>query len=151
MRTGISELEKCTVDASVILKLVVEEEYSMQARRLASDFGDGRVALNAPSIIDYEVGSVLYKMVRNKIIEPKYAEEAFGRLLKLPIPKIAPANFVAVLGVSNSLGIHYYDCLYILAAKESKSALVSSDQKLINAARKLLPADSAVHLKDMET
>lgn len=117
---------------------------------MASDFGDGKVTLNAPSIIDYEVGSVLYKMVRNKIMEFKYTQEAFDRLLKLPIAKVAPTDFVAVLGVSNNLGIHYYDCLYILAAKESRSVLVSSDQKLVNAAKKVLPADAAVHLKDME-
>lgn len=141
---------KYTVDASVLLKLVIEEEYSLHAKKLALEFADSKVMLNAPSIVDYELGSVLYKMVRDKIIESKYAEEAFRRLLKLPIVKVAPADLVAVLGISSNLGIHYYDCLYILAAKESKSALISSDQKLVNAAKKVLPADaSAVHLKDI--
>lgn len=143
-------LKKYTVDASVILKLVVEEEYSLQARRLASDFGDGKVALNAPSIIDYEVGSVLYKMTKNRILEFKYAQEAFGKLLNLPIAKVSLNDFVAVLGVSNDLGIHFYDCLYILAAKESRSALISSDQKLVKAAKRVLPPDTAVFLKDIE-
>ena len=89
-------------------------------------------------------------MTRHKIIELEYAGKAFGRLLKLPISKAEPINFVSILDISNDLGIHYYDCLYILTARESRSALVSSDQKMLNAAKKVLPTDAAIHIKDFE-
>ncbi|MGI0048097.1 MAG: type II toxin-antitoxin system VapC family toxin [Nitrososphaera sp.] len=146
----MGKFSKCTVDASVLLKLVVEEEYSLQASKIAADFGDGRVALYAPGIIDYEIGSVLYKMTRDRIIGPKYAEEAFGRLLNLPVAKVALTDFVAVLRLSNSLGVHFYDCHYIMAARESRTALVSADEKMVKAAKSVLPTDAAVHIKDFE-
>jgi predicted nucleic acid-binding protein len=101
-------------------------------------------------MIDYEIGSVLYRMARDKVIEPKYAEESFGRLLNLPITKVVPDDLVAVLRLSNDLGVHFYDCLYIMAAKESRTALVSADERMVKAAKRVLPTDAAVHIKDYE-
>lgn len=126
---------KYTVDASVLVKLVVEEEYSQNAVNLISD---PKTILYAPSIIYHEVGSVLYKMTRRSVMEKKYAVQAYGNLIKLPIEvsnddwNVLPT----ILEMSLKLELHFYDCLYIHAARKTGSALVSSDRKLLVAADK---------------
>lgn len=126
-----------TVDASVLVKLIVEEENSANALKLISMSAE-KDLLYAPDIIYYEVGSVLYKMCKRNVIEQGYAAQAYAMLLQLPLEttsymrsKILPD----ILAMSVKLGMHFYDCLYIHTAKLTGSTLVTSDQKLQNAAR----------------
>lgn len=125
---------KYIVDANVLVKLVVEEEYSENALKLISD---QKATLLAPSISYYEVGSVLYKMSRRGIVEKSYVVAAFENLLKLPI-EIQEVGSVLprILDMSLRLELHFYDCLYIHMANKTGSTLVSSDQKLLSAAAK---------------
>lgn len=90
-------------------------------------------------------------MAKVEIVEPKYAEQAFDKLMKLPIDRVEPIDHVAVLRLSISLGIHYYDCQYIMAARELKSTLVSSDEKMVKTAKRVLPQDCAIHIRDIIT
>lgn len=126
---------KYTVDASVLVKLVVEEEYSQNAVKIISD---PKTILYAPSIIYHEVGSVLYKMTRRGIMEKNYAVRAYENLIKLPI-EISNDDWNVlpnILEMSLRHELHFYDCLYIHTAKKTGSALVSSDRKLLVAADK---------------
>lgn len=126
---------KYTVDASVLVKLVVEEEYSQNAVKLISD---PKTILYASSIIYHEVGSVLYKMTRRGIMEKNYAVRAYENIIKLPIEvsnddwNVLPR----ILEISLKHELHFYDCLYIHAARKTGSTLVSSDRKLLAAADK---------------
>lgn len=126
---------KYTVDANVLVKLVVDEEYSQNALKLISD---QRSALHAPSIVYKEVGSVLYKMTRRGIMDGSYGVTAYKSLTKLPIEILEDdwAVLPNILEMSLRLGSHFYDCMYIHTAKKTGSVLVSSDQKLLNAAAK---------------
>lgn len=126
---------KYTIDASVLVKTVVDEEHSENALKLISD---QRAVLYAPNILFSEVGSVLYKMTRRGIIEKIYATRAYENLLKLPI-EIQDDDwklFPSVLDMSLRLGLHFYDCLYIQTARKTGSMLLSSDQKLLSIAVK---------------
>ena len=128
---------KYTIDASILVKLVVNEEYSQNALRLISD---PTATLYAPGIIYNEVGSVLYKMTRRSIMDRSYAVQAYENLLKLPIEISSIDNdwnvLPDILEMALRLELHFYDCLYIHAAKKTGSTLVSSDQKLLTAAGK---------------
>ncbi|MGI0046891.1 MAG: type II toxin-antitoxin system VapC family toxin [Nitrosotalea sp.] len=126
---------KYTVDASVLVKLVVEEEYSHNAVKLISD---PKAILHAPSIIYHEVGGVLYKMTRRGIMEKNYAVRAYENLINLPID-VSHDNWSvlpAILEISLKHELHFYDCLYMHTAKKTGSTLVSSDRKLLAAAGK---------------
>jgi predicted nucleic acid-binding protein len=149
----MTAVTRYTVDASVLVKLVVEEEYSSNALKLVSksvDDDDEGVVLYAPDLIYYEIGSVLHKMVRRNIIKQDYAAQAYAKLLKL---SLEVTNYQQqqelqrrggdnnrllseVFEISGRLGTHFYDAFYIHTAKLTKSALVSSDKKLLNTAKK---------------
>jgi len=126
---------KYTIDASILVKLVVDEEHSQDALRLISD---PTATLYAPGIIYHEVGSVLYKMTRRSIIDKRYAVQAYENLLKLPIEILSIDNnsdvLPDILEMALRLELYFYDCLYIHTAKKTGSMLVSSDQKLLTAA-----------------
>ncbi|MGI0087144.1 MAG: type II toxin-antitoxin system VapC family toxin [Nitrosotalea sp.] len=123
-----------TLDASVLVKMIVHEQYSQNAVNLISDH---KAVLYAPDIIYHEVGSVLYKMARRGIMEKSYAVRAYENLIKLPIEISSNLNALPdILGMSLRLGLHFYDCLYIHTAKKTNSTLVSSDRKLLTAADK---------------
>lgn len=126
---------KCTIDASVLVKTVIDEEYSTNALKLISD---QKTILYAPNILFIEAGSVLYKMARRRIVEKSYATEAYANLLKLPIEIHEEdwSGLPGILDMSLRLGIHFYDCLYIRTAKKTASTLISSDQKLLDLAAK---------------
>ncbi|MEM3065356.1 MAG: type II toxin-antitoxin system VapC family toxin [Candidatus Nitrosotenuis sp.] len=124
-----------TVDASVLVKLVVEEEYSSHAVNLISD---PKAILHAPSIIYHEVGSVLYMMVRKHIVGKEYTMKAYENLIRIPIEVLSDDRSVLpnILDMSLKLGLHFSDCLYIHTAKKTNSLLVSSDRKLLTGAGK---------------
>lgn len=124
-----------TVDASVLVKLVVDEEYSHYALKLVSD---PSVIMHAPEIIHYEVGSVLYKMARRGILDKGYSADAYKSLLKLSVELFdCDQNALSdILEMSHRLQLHFYDCCYIYTAKKTRSVLVSSDQKLLDASAK---------------
>lgn len=136
---------KYTVDTSVLVKLVVEEEYSQNAVKLISE---PKTILHAPSIIYHEVGSVLYKMTRRGIMEKRYAIQAYGNLIKLPIEVSSDDWNVLpnILEMSLRHELHFYDCLYIHVARKTSSTLVSSDRKLLAAAGKEC---NTKHLEDI--
>jgi len=53
------EKEKIVIDASVIAKWYLEEEFSGQATELRDAFGTGRVSILAPSLLYYETLNAL--------------------------------------------------------------------------------------------
>jgi predicted nucleic acid-binding protein len=141
-------MKKYTVNASVLVKLVVEEEHSGNALRLISS--NLAATLYAPDIIFYEIASVLYKMARRGIMKPNYALQAYENLLKLPLETVDCKQIPLrnILDMSLRLGVHYYDCLYIHVAKTTSSVLVSSDEQLLAAAGKECKATSLAEIRE---
>ncbi|MDE1862680.1 MAG: type II toxin-antitoxin system VapC family toxin [Thaumarchaeota archaeon] len=123
-----------TVDASVLVKLLVDEQYSQEAVKIVSD---PKTVLYAPDIVYHEIGSVLYKMARRGIIGKNYAVQAYERIIRLPIDVSTDLKALPeILGMSLRLGLHFYDCLYIHTARKTDSTLISSDRRLLTAAGK---------------
>jgi predicted nucleic acid-binding protein len=124
---------KYTVDANVLVKTVVEEDYSKNALEVISD---QKAILYAPNILFNEIGSVLYKMTRKGIMQKIYAIESYNSLLKLPIEiqEEKESGLSCALKMSLKHTLHFYDCLYIHTAKNTDSVLLSSDQKLLDVA-----------------
>jgi predicted nucleic acid-binding protein len=136
---------KYTIDASVLVKTVVDEDYSENALRVVSD---QRTILYAPGILFSEVGGVLYKMTRRGIMQKSYALRAYENLLKLPVEIQEDEKNILpdILEMSLRHSLHFYDCLYIQTARKAGSTLLSSDQKLLDVAAKEC---SVRHLQDI--
>ena len=126
-----------TIDASVVVKSVVKEEGTERALKLFDDFGRGIVDLNAPVILVYEVGNVLYRMaVKMQAISMEYAANAYGEILNLPIRYVSLEDheLVDALRLSVSLDLSFYDACYLGVSRKTGSKLVTADEELIRKA-----------------
>ena len=123
------EKEKVVVDASVIVKWFLEEEFSDEALRLRNDHIRGIIAIAVPSLLEYEVLNALkysgvYSLEELKeigIALNKYGFEVYeleGKLKELTI-KIAVKNNITI-----------YDASYIALATHLNTTLYTSDKEL---------------------
>lgn len=125
-----SQVETLVVDASVIVKWYVMEEHREQAIKLRDDYIEGKLTLNAPSLMPYEVLNAIKQAKKDisfEILETVAESltlygirlhELLGELASLTV-KIAVENEVSV-----------YDAAYIALAKLSDTMLYTCDEKL---------------------
>jgi len=135
------EKEKVVVDASIIVKWFLEEEFSNKALQLRNDYIRGIIAIAVPSLLEYEVLNALkysgvYSVEELKeigIALNKYGFEVYeleGKLKELAI-EIALKNNITI-----------YDASYIALAKHLNTILYTADKELIQK----FP-NTAIHIK----
>jgi predicted nucleic acid-binding protein len=122
-------MKTCVVDASVIAAAFFQEEHAAKARDLLLSGCE----LHAPDLLYAETANVICKRHARREITPDEAAALANDLLHLPI-RIAPcAELVRpALALAFRIGRNAYDCIYVALAVESKSILVSGDQRLLS-------------------
>ena len=125
------------LDASVAIKWAMpsaQEPFTDQSLQLLKRYADGEVSFTVPDVFWAEVGNVLWKGTRQRRWRQDEAESVASdmqardfttvpSLLLLPeAHKIAFAHDRAV-----------YDCLYVALAVQSKTELITADERLANA------------------
>lgn len=119
------------VDASVVLKLVLEELGSDQARRLVESED-----LAAPDFMWLECANVLWVKARRGQISAADAQLALEALLTAPIARFSVHDIVfAAQGIALALNHPVYDCLYLAAAMRENATLVSADARFVQASQ----------------
>ncbi|MBC7250795.1 MAG: type II toxin-antitoxin system VapC family toxin [Anaerolineae bacterium] len=120
------------VDASVVLKLFVDEELSGQARALL-----GRLALSepdqffAPDLFLAECASVLWKYVQFYGYDGEIARANLADLSDLAIQTVSVASlFQEAFEISCRLNIAVYDACYVALAEGLGCPLVTADEIL---------------------
>lgn len=118
------------VDASVVLKWVIEEHDSDRARDLAIS-----ESLVAPDLLYVECANVLWTKARRKLISPSQAAGAFGAIEATPI-RLTPTRHhtAAALALALKLDQTAYDCLYLAVAIDERAVLVTADEAFARAA-----------------
>lgn len=137
-------LSACVVDASVALKLLVEEEGSQVALTLL----DGP-ALLAPELIHVEVASALWRMARTGRLSEADAADALALFQRLPLRRRTGDAALAprALRLARLLDHPVCDCLYLALAMEAAAPVVTADRRFAAAAaRDAASAPLVVHL-----
>jgi predicted nucleic acid-binding protein len=118
------------VDASVVAAAFFPERLSKDARTLLRS----NAVLHAPDLVYAEVANVLWKRCRRSEITCDEASAMLADVLNLPLI-ITPSDQVVHLALELSLRTNrtVYDCLYIALAMQLKTAMLSGDQRLVNA------------------
>ncbi len=125
--------EKLVVDASVLVKWVVPEEYSDDARRIRDDFLEGRVLIHVPCIALLEASSALRKYVVRGFTDDGTATEALRLLVDsgIRIEPLGVEDPLSALSLSLDAGITVYDAYYVSLARKLDAPLVTADEKLL--------------------
>lgn len=135
-------MDRVCIDASVALKLVVDEDGSAAARELWRTWAVGGVLPIAPPLLPFECVSALRRMVVRGDLDGRRATAARDQLLALPIQLAAPpALFVHAWNLAAKLERpQVYDSFYLALAELLDTVLWTADERFFNAARHRLPA-----------
>ncbi|MCL4302004.1 MAG: type II toxin-antitoxin system VapC family toxin [Anaerolineae bacterium] len=129
------------VDANLVVKLVVEEAYSSETRTLWRGWQNEGREVVAPSLLRFEVTSVLRKHVVRGLRTAAESRQALELALAFEIQYIEPANFhLQAFELADRLGRPAaYDAHYLAVAEYLACDLWTADERLVNAVRSMLP------------
>jgi predicted nucleic acid-binding protein len=124
------------VDASVVAKwfLPTHEPLVPEALVLFSRYASGQVQFIVPDLFWAELGNILWKAIRQGRCTKSTAEAAIESLKQrnlLTEPSLILLNLA--FKIATSFDRSFYDCLYVALAVESKSELITADERLVNA------------------
>ena len=124
------EKEKVVVDASIVVKWYLEEEFSSQAIELRDAFGTGKVTILAPSLLYCEALNALrYSGV--------YREEELmlvgGSLSLYGLEAMEPTREMLemIAHISLSHDITVYDAAYVVLANLADAILYTTDAEIL--------------------
>ena len=128
------------VDASVVIKWVLNEEGRPPALRLLQLYQDGVTTLLAPRLLFVETGNVLWKHVQRGSLDAPQAMQAFDRLMSNAPVLASPARLEsAALRLALAHRQTAYDSLYLALAIERQCELITADARLFSAVHRVLP------------
>ena len=124
------------VDASVVIKVLVNEEYTNNARALFHPDHVANVTLLLPEFVLIECTNILWKYVRFHGMSEATAKRLAELLQKLPLER-AQITFVLPraleIGLTHELAV--YDSVYIALAETLHYPLITVDRRQAQAAQ----------------
>jgi predicted nucleic acid-binding protein len=131
------------VDASVAVKWClpsVREELAAEAEALLASSRREEVRFFVPDLFWIELANALWKAVRRNAISPSNAALAISFMRDLDIATLHSVDIVPqALDLAITHGRTVYDSLYVALAIQSKSNLITADQRLANALASRFP------------
>lgn len=133
------------VDASVVVKLLVDEEGSDRARQLLVTEPD----IHVPHLLASEVANSLWRMARQGKIEPAGAVELAASVHRMPLSWADDEEIAAgAVRLAVELDHPAYDCMYLALAHELGHSLVTADMRFANLIAPTAHAGAVVTLSE---
>ena len=129
------------IDASLVIKLVVEEEYSPEVRTLWRNWVDDGYYLVAPPLLRYEVASVLRKQVARGLRTTSESRRALELALAFDIQYLEPVDLhLRTFDLAGRLGRPVaYDAHYLALAEHLACEFWTADEWLVSAVQGTAP------------
>ncbi|MFH0793229.1 MAG: type II toxin-antitoxin system VapC family toxin [bacterium] len=124
---------RCVVDASVAIKLFVEEPLSDRAELLFSQLAsDPDSRLYVPDLFFVECANILWKYSQRFGYPPAEARKSLSRLNSLALDRIPLAEILPdALDIALAHSITVYDACYVAAALLLNIPMVTADRRLV--------------------
>lgn len=125
-------IEACVVDASVGIKLFVEEEGSEQADRLFQQLAEQPHArFYVPDLFFVECANILWKYVRQFGYPAENARQDVADLRALALRSVSTVDLiVSGLDLALEYKLTAYDACYATLAKQTHLPLITADRPL---------------------
>ena len=135
---------RCVVDASVAIKLFVNEPWSNEAHALFNHLAaDPLARFYVPDLFYVECANILWKYVRRFGLPSEAAHDNLVQLSELMLQSIPTFDLmIDALDLAVTYAISSYDGCYVALARRLKLPLVTADEKL---ARTLSRTSSDIH------
>ena len=128
------------IDANVLFKVVIREEFSERAQALyAATLSAGR-PIFAPPHWAAELTQALYRLIRRRLITAEESDQALGQFLRFPIQTIGtPELYQRAFLFARTHTVSTYDSLYVVLAQMLDTELWTDDRRLINSVEGVAP------------
>lgn len=125
-------IDECVVDASVGIKLFLEEEGSEQANLLFRQLAENPAArFYVPDLFFVECANILWKYVRRFDYPVENARHDVADLQALALRTISTADLIVLaLELALTYGITAYDASYAVLAQQINLPLITADESL---------------------
>ena len=129
------------VDASVLVKLYIEEEFSQQALSLVSNSWAVGRSIVGPAHLLSEVTNAIRKQEHQGNLTASEADRAVQRLMALPISLVSvPEVYQEGLIFSREQGLrHAYDSMYAVLARMTDAEFWTDDRMFLRAVESAAP------------
>jgi predicted nucleic acid-binding protein len=137
-------LEKVVLDASVIAKWYLKEEYSEQALKLRDNYISGRITIAVPTLLEYEVLNALK-------CSGAYSEQELTEIARslnkygFEYWRLKDRIKDEIIKIASKYDITIYDASYLALATLLKAPFYTADEELLS---KIAELKTAKHLKD---
>jgi len=124
------------LDASIILKLILEEQDTPLALQLRENHITGEDKIAAPELLYYELANVLATKVAIPI---NNASSALAEIFNLEIDTytLGLEEFLSSISVSRKYKISVYDSSYVILAERLNCDFVTADAQLFRKTKDL--------------
>lgn len=116
------------IDASIAVKWLYEEPYSIEARRFLRQ----PITRVAPHFLILECLSAIQRKVKRREITPEEGWQGFSLFIQsIPIQLDSSDTLMErAYQLGNELWHSVYDCIYLALAEKENAILVTADRKL---------------------
>lgn len=134
------------VDVSVAVKWMLPEPLAADAVRLQSPDHQ----LHVPAFFDVELTNVLWKKVRQEVLDYVQASWLVNQLPSLPLTRHSDASLVAAaFDIAQHTGRTVYDCMYLALAVRLVGRMVTADERFVNSLADTPFAASVIRLQNI--
>lgn len=131
---------KCiVVDASIVIKWAIKEEYTDRALALLADWTKNGIVILAPALLSYEATNVFHKRIRRDAYPFEDARKALEEIIyELIVFDFAStsASHIRAIQLSQQFGLPAtYDSQYLALAESKQCELWTADRCLWNSIR----------------
>lgn len=123
---------RCVIDASVAIKLFIEEELSDQADALFAHLGSNPdTRFFVPTLFYPECANILWKYARQGECTKADAKNSLSRLMALALDRLDVALVMEdALPLALAHDISVYDACYVATARYCQVPLLTADERL---------------------
>lgn len=129
------------IDASLVLRLLIDEPGSEEAQALWESWKTQRAIVSAPTSLIYEVANGLHQAFRQNVLTERELTAALQAFVHFPVRYHDPLGLVPrAVELSRELGLQAtYDSFYIALAESLQGEFWTGDQKLYNHVHERIP------------
>lgn len=124
------------LDASVVIKWLVDEGGSDPARAYRDEHVSGISPVAVPELLFYEIANVLATKSR---LTPDESRLAFSAIIDMELESyhLGTADYVKSMNLAQRLGVSAYDAAYVSLAEKLSVPLVTADRRLFRRCEEL--------------
>ena len=128
------------IDANILFKLVIREDYSDQAQALYIETLSSGTPIYVPPHWAAELTHALYRLIRRRLISEEEGDQALGQFLQFPVQIMGVSElYERAFVFARTHTVSAYDSLYVVLAEMLNTELWTDDRRLLNSLEQAAP------------